>query len=106
MSGDEISMETRQEYVLDLKRVLGGKGNVLVGVPLRANNRRRARLLVPNNLGSMSQARQVELFKDHAASPSLAFATSAGEQSADKAGAPSSRQGTSAWPLPPSPLAE
>jgi hypothetical protein len=29
MPGDEIGVEMRQEYVLDLERVLGGKGNVL-----------------------------------------------------------------------------
>src|ERR1700683_324534 len=57
MPGDEISMEMRQKNVLDLERVLGGKRNVLVNVPLRVNNRRRARLLVPNNVGSMSQTR-------------------------------------------------
>ena len=42
MPGDEIGVEMRQEYVLDLERVLGGKRDVLVGVPLRVNDGCRA----------------------------------------------------------------
>src|ERR1700733_15670644 len=59
----------RQKYVLDLESMLGSKRNVLVDVPLRVNKCRRARLLVSDNVGRMSQARQVELFKNHATSP-------------------------------------
>ena len=42
MPGDKIGVEMRQEYVLDLERVLGGKRNVLVGVALRVNDGCRA----------------------------------------------------------------
>ena len=42
MPGDKIGVEMRQEYVLDLERVLGGKRNVLVRVPLRVNDGCRA----------------------------------------------------------------
>ena len=44
MPGDKIGVEMRQEYVLDLERVLGGKRNVLIRVPLRVNDGCRARL--------------------------------------------------------------
>jgi hypothetical protein len=64
MPGDKIGVEVRREYVLDLERVLGGKGNVLVRVPLRVNDGRRACLLVFNNVGSVRQARQIELLED------------------------------------------
>ena len=72
MPGDKIGVEMRQEYVLDLERVFGGKRNVLVGVALRVNDGRRACRLVSNHVGSVRQARQIELLEDHAALPSLA----------------------------------
>jgi hypothetical protein len=56
MPGDEIGVEMRQEYVLDLERVLGGKRNVLVRVPLRVNDGCRACLLVSNQVRSVRQA--------------------------------------------------
>ncbi len=65
MPGDEIGVKMRQENVLDLELVLGGKGNVLVGVALRVNNGRRACRFVSNHVGSVRQARQVELLEDH-----------------------------------------
>ena len=65
MPGDKIGVEMRQEYVLDLERVLGGKGNVLIRVPLRVNDGRRACLLVSDHVGSVRQARQIELLEDH-----------------------------------------
>jgi hypothetical protein len=66
MSSNEIGVEMRQEYVLDLKGVLGGKRDVLVRVALRINDGRRAGLLVSNNVGGVRQARQIELLEDHA----------------------------------------
>ena len=72
MPGDKVGVEMRQEYVLDLERVLGGKGNILVRVPLRVNDGGRACLLVSNNVGSVRQARQIELFEDHGTPSSLA----------------------------------
>jgi hypothetical protein len=66
MSSNEIGVEMRQEYVFDLKGVLGGKRDVLVRVALRANNSCRACLLVSNNVGGVRQARQIELLEDHA----------------------------------------
>ena len=38
MSRDEIGVEMRQEYVLDLEPVLGGEGDVLIRVPLRVDD--------------------------------------------------------------------
>jgi hypothetical protein len=66
MSSDEIGVEMRQEYVLDLKSVLGGKRDVLVRVALRINDGCRAGLLVSNNVRGVRQARQIELLEDHA----------------------------------------
>src|SRR5665213_698189 len=66
MAGDEVGMKMRQEYVLDLDRVLGGEGDVLVDVALRVNDGCRACLLVSYDIGSVRQARQVELLEDHA----------------------------------------
>jgi len=70
MPGDEIGVEMRQEYMLDFEGVLGGKGKVLVRVTLRVNDGCRACLLVSNYVGSVRQARQIELFEDHV-TPSL-----------------------------------
>src|ERR1017187_758697 len=72
MPGDKIGVEVRREYVLDLERVLGGKGNVLVRVPLRVNDGSRACRLVSNNVGSVRQARQIELLENHCTPSSLA----------------------------------
>ncbi len=71
MPGDEIGVEMREEYVLDLERVLGGKGDVLVGVALRVNDGCRACRLVSDEVGSVRQARQIELLEDHCAPSSL-----------------------------------
>jgi len=72
MPGHEISVQMRQKYVLDRKRMVGGKRNVLVRVPLRVNNRCSACFLVSNQVRSVCQARQVELLEDHLAPSSLA----------------------------------
>jgi hypothetical protein len=72
MPGDKIGMKMRQEYVLDRESVLGGKRYVLVYVALRVNNGSRARRLVSNHVGSVRQARQIELLEDHRAPPSVA----------------------------------
>jgi hypothetical protein len=52
MPGDKIGVKMRQEFVLGLERVLGGKRNVLVRVPLRVNDGCRACLLVSDHVGS------------------------------------------------------
>src|SRR5271154_5195469 len=52
--------------------MLGGKRNVLVRVPLRVDDCRRACLLVSDYVGGVCQARKIELFEDHRAFPSLA----------------------------------
>ena len=53
MPGDKIGVEMRQEYVLDLEYVFGGKRNVLVRVTLRVNDGCRACLFVSDNVGSV-----------------------------------------------------
>ena len=46
MSRDEIGVEVRQEYVLDLERVVGREGDVLIRVALRVDDGCCAGLLV------------------------------------------------------------
>jgi hypothetical protein len=65
-------MEMGKEYVFDFEGVLGGKRDVLVRVALRVNDGGRACRLVSNHVGSVRQARKIELFEDHFRSPSLA----------------------------------
>ena len=72
MPGDKIGVEMRQEHVLDLEAVLGGKRDVLVDVALRVNDGCRACRLVSNEVGGVRQARQIELLEDHRGLPSLA----------------------------------
>jgi len=72
MPGDEVGMEMRQEYMLDPEPALGGKRNVLVRVPLRVDDGGRACLLVSNHVGSVRQARQIELLEDHCTLSSFA----------------------------------
>jgi hypothetical protein len=55
--------------VLDFEGVLGGKGDVLVGVALRVDNDGRACLFVSKQVRGMRQARQVKLFEDQFRSP-------------------------------------
>ena len=65
MSSNEIGMKMGQEHMLDRKRVLCGEGQVLVNIPLRIYDGGRACLFVPNDVGGVSQARQIELLEDH-----------------------------------------
>jgi hypothetical protein len=65
-------MQVSEENVLDLERVLGSKRKVLADVPLRIDNHCSAGLLVSDNVGSVRQAMQIKLFKDH--DPPLLFA--------------------------------
>jgi len=66
MPGDKISVEMRQEDVLNLEGMFGGKRDVLVRITLRVHDGRRAGLLVSDNVGSVCQTRQIELLEDHA----------------------------------------
>jgi hypothetical protein len=61
----------RQDDMLNLQRALRGKRDILVCVSLWVNNGRCSRGLVPDQVGCVRQARQVELFKDQAAPSSL-----------------------------------
>ena len=65
MPGDKIGVEMGQEHVLNFESVLGGKRDVLVRVALRVHDGGRACRLVSNQIGSVRQARQIELFEDH-----------------------------------------
>src|SRR5579863_6126480 len=54
-----------EKSVFDVKRVFSGKSEVLVRVALRVNHGGRACRFVPNEVGSVRQARQIELLEDH-----------------------------------------
>ena len=91
MAGNEIRMKVRQEDILDLQSVLLGKCNVLLDIALRVNHDGRAGLLVSNNIGRMSQARQVELFQNQMAPAYARIVISAAARCADTAWEISSR---------------
>ena len=65
MPGDEISVKMSEEDVLNFQAVLGGKGEVLIGIALRIDHHGRAAGLVTDDVRSVGQTRQVELFEDH-----------------------------------------
>jgi hypothetical protein len=61
----KVGVEMRQEYALDLECVPGGESDILIRVSLRVNHCRHSCLFVSNNVGSVRQARQIELLEDH-----------------------------------------
>ena len=130
VTGDEVCVEVREEYVLDLKVALGGKFQIDVDIALGIDDGGGMCIFVGDEVGSMSQTIQIELFEDHAdlrqaiGPPGKAGltkklpnqdawrnpaggvnyagqeqTTSAGELCANRDGAFSSHQDTSAWLL-------
>ena len=73
MPGDEIGVEMGEEDVLDGEGVFGGEGEVLIDVALRIDNGGGAGCLVANEVGSVRQARQIELLEDHFAPTGSGF---------------------------------
>jgi hypothetical protein len=71
MPGHKIGVEVGEKYMLDRESVFGSEGNVLIRVALWVNDGSRACSFVSNNVGGVRQARQIELFEDHAAAPPL-----------------------------------
>src|ERR1043166_7428386 len=53
----------------DFQGVFSGKDDVLVDVALRIDNRRCSRSFISNEVGSVRQTGQVELFENHRVSP-------------------------------------
>jgi hypothetical protein len=51
--------------VADLESKLKGILEVLIDVPLRINDHGGSTFLVPNQIGSMSEATQIVLLEDH-----------------------------------------
>ena len=72
MSGDEIGVKMRQEYMFDLECVLAGKCNVLVYVTLWVDDNGRARRFVSDHVRSVRQTRQIKLLKNHPVPSSFA----------------------------------
>jgi hypothetical protein len=54
-----------QEYVLDLKIVFGGEDQILGNVALRVDDSGGGAFFVGDEVGSMREAIQIELFEDH-----------------------------------------
>jgi hypothetical protein len=73
VASDEVGVKVREEDVPDLQPVLGGERDVLVGVALRIDHGCRAGRLVPNEIGGVRQARQIELLEDHLAPTGSGF---------------------------------
>jgi hypothetical protein len=65
MTGNKIGVEMSQEYVFDFEGVPGGERDVLVRVALGVNDGGRAGRFVSYQVGSVRQARQIELFENH-----------------------------------------
>src|SRR5579863_6684645 len=55
----------RQEYVFDLQAMFGCERQIPVDVALRIDDRRDMRFFIPDNVGGVGQAIQVELLQDH-----------------------------------------
>ena len=65
MAGDEISMKVRQEHMPDLEAVPFGFVDIDLNIATRIDDRRRVRVFVPNEIGRLREALQVELLEDH-----------------------------------------
>src|SRR5215468_661989 len=65
MPRDKIGVQVRQKNVFDVEFVFRGKCEIDADVALRVDHGRLGRLLVPNQIRSMSQAAQIKLFEDH-----------------------------------------
>jgi hypothetical protein len=72
MPCDKIGVKVRKKYVFDFEAVLGRISDVLVRVALRVNDGGRARHLVSDQVGSVGQARQIELFENQLGSSPVA----------------------------------
>jgi hypothetical protein len=69
VSGEEVGVEVRKEYVRDAQVVLVGQGQILIDVPLRIDNRRDAAAFVADEIRRVRQAVQVKLMEDQIESP-------------------------------------
>jgi len=69
MPSHKVGVKMGQEYVLDLQSVFGSKREITINVPLRIDDSRRARRLVTDEIGSVRQATEIKLFKDHGDTP-------------------------------------
>ena len=72
VSGYKVGVQMGQDHVLDLKVMFGCKYEILVDIALGVDNDCCARYLVSNKVGSVCEARQVELLEDQVAPLSIA----------------------------------
>jgi hypothetical protein len=66
MAGDEVGVEMRQDHMFDAQPVLFGVRHILLDVALWIDDGGNAALLIPDDVGRVREAIQVELMKDHA----------------------------------------
>ena len=69
VTGNKVGVEVSQENVLDCQAQVLGVFDVIIDVPPRAHNHGCRRFLVANHEGSVGQATQVILLKNHSCSP-------------------------------------
>jgi hypothetical protein len=65
MTRDEVSVQVRQQDVLDRQAALCGEREVLVDVPLRIHDGRDLSRLVTDQLRRVGEAPKIELFEEH-----------------------------------------
>ena len=63
---DEVGVEVREKHVTNRQSLLGRRGQVLLDIALRIDDRRGVRLLVADEIRRVRQTVQVELAQDHA----------------------------------------
>ncbi len=71
MAGDEIGVKVGEEDVFDGEAVLGGEGEVLVGVALGVDNGGGAGGFVTDDVRGVGEAGEIELVEDNGAPPGV-----------------------------------
>lgn len=73
MSGDEVGVEMREEYMLDLEIVLGRELDIAANVALRIDDGSVVGLLVSDDVRGVRKTGQIELLEDHAGIASVGY---------------------------------
>src|SRR5215813_1747290 len=73
MPRHKVRVQVRQKNVFDVELVFRGKREIDADVALWVDHGRLARLLIANQIRSMSQAAQIKLFEDQGRNPHKNF---------------------------------
>ena len=65
MARHEVSVHVRQQHVLDAQTKSRGPLDVLIDVAARIDDHSNARGLVAEQVGSLREAREIQLLEDH-----------------------------------------